>query len=238
MEDDVEDDLEADVLQEQLAYYRARATTYDASLGDGLQGLQETLTAVVELLQQLGPFEHALELACGTGIWTRLLLNVAQRVTAVDAAPEMLALNAAKMAEAGEVGGTRVRYLRADLFTWEPAEQYDLVFFAFWLSHVPPSRLDAWLTTVLRAVRPGGALVVVDEYAPTLEDEQIALADIYARRPLGDGRTFTIVKVFYDLADLQARLADQDVDVATHKVDDRFFLLHGRWREPGPAASA
>jgi SAM-dependent methyltransferase len=80
-----------DVLQEQLAYYRARATTYDASLGDGLQGLQGALTAVGELLQQLGPCEHVLELACGTGIWTRLLVNVAQRVTAVDAAPEMLA---------------------------------------------------------------------------------------------------------------------------------------------------
>ena len=198
--------MEDDVLQEQLAYYRARATTYDASLGDGLEG---TLTAVEALLQQLGPFEHVLELACGTGIWTRLLLNVAQRVTAVDAAPEMLALNAAKVGEEARVAETHVRYLRADLFTWEPEEQYDLVFFAFWLSHVPPSRLDTWLATVLRAVRPGGALVIVDEYAPTLEDEQIALADIYARRPLADGRTFTIVKVFYDLADLHARLAGQ-----------------------------
>ena len=47
--------MEDDVLREQLAYYRARATTYDASLGDALQG---TLTAVVELLHQLGPFQQ------------------------------------------------------------------------------------------------------------------------------------------------------------------------------------
>lgn len=224
--------MEDDVLLEQLAYYRARATTYDAELGDGLQG---TLTAVVELLHQLGPFEHVLELACGTGIWTRLLVDVAQRVTAVDAAPEMLALNASKVAEVEKVADTRVRYLLADLFTWEPEEKYDLVFFAFWLSHVPPSRLDTWLATALRAVRPGGFLVVVDEYAPTPEDEQIALADIYARRPLEGGRTFTIVKVFYDLADLHARLSDHDVDVSTQKLDDRFFLLQGRLREPGLA---
>jgi hypothetical protein len=49
------------------------------------------------------------------------------------------------------------------------------------------------------------------------------------------GRKFTIVKVFYDLADLHARLVGQAVDVATHKLDDRFFLLHSRLREPGPA---
>jgi demethylmenaquinone methyltransferase/2-methoxy-6-polyprenyl-1,4-benzoquinol methylase len=224
-----------DVLQEQLAYYRARAATYDASLGDGLQG---PLTAVAELLQQLGPFEHVLELACGTGIWTRLLVNVTQRLTAVDAAPEMLALNAAKLGKLAELADSRVRYQRADLFTWEPAEQYDLVFFAFWLSHVPPSRLDPWLATVLRAVRPGGSLVIVDEYAPTLEDEQIALDDIYARRPLGDGRTFTIVKVFYALTHLHTRLADQDVAVTAHKLDDRFFLLHGRLRRIEAATSA
>jgi demethylmenaquinone methyltransferase/2-methoxy-6-polyprenyl-1,4-benzoquinol methylase len=216
--------MEDDVLHEQLAYYRARAATYEASLGDGLQA---TLTAVEALLQQLGPFAHALELACGTGLWTRLLSTVAQQVTAVDGAPEMLALNAA------QVASPRVRYQCADLFTWEPDAQYDLVFFAFWLSHVPPARLDSWLTRALRAVRPGGTLVVVDEYAPTAADRQIALADIYARRPLADGRTFTIVKVFYDLADLHARLAAQGVAVTIRPLDERFFVLHGRGREPG-----
>src|SRR5690349_4818115 len=120
---EMEDDDQ--VLQEQLAYYRALAsgTANDEGLAD-TDILQGTLTAVVELLHRLGPFENVLELACGTGFWTRLLVNVAQRVTAVDAAPEALALNKAKVAD------RRVRYVRADLFTWEPTEQYDLVFFA------------------------------------------------------------------------------------------------------------
>jgi demethylmenaquinone methyltransferase/2-methoxy-6-polyprenyl-1,4-benzoquinol methylase len=67
------------------------------------------------------------------------LLSIGREITAVDAAPEMLEINAWKVAN------TRVCYQCADLFTWEPDRQYDLVFCAFWLSHVPPNALDAFL---------------------------------------------------------------------------------------------
>jgi demethylmenaquinone methyltransferase/2-methoxy-6-polyprenyl-1,4-benzoquinol methylase len=87
----------------------------------------------------MGPFEQVLELACGTGIWTQALLSIGREITAVDAAPEMLEINAWKVAN------TRVRYQCADLVTWEPDRQYDLVFCAFWLPHVPPNALDAFL---------------------------------------------------------------------------------------------
>src|SRR6266511_3494592 len=31
------------------------------------------------------------------------------------------------------------RFIRADIFEWVPDRRYDVVFFGFWLSHVPPS---------------------------------------------------------------------------------------------------
>src|SRR5919204_3151250 len=125
------------VLQEQIAYYRARAHDHDAAVPpEPPPGLH--------LPQQMGPFEQVLELACGTGIWTQALLSIGREITAVDAAPEMLEINARKVTNA------RVRYRLADLFTWEPDQQYDLVFCAFWLSPVPPNALDAFLATVRR----------------------------------------------------------------------------------------
>src|ERR671932_37004 len=79
------------VLQEQIAYYRARAHEYDAAVPLGPPpGLH--------LLQQMGPFEQVLELACGTGIWTRALLSIGREITAVGAAPEMLEINARRVA--------------------------------------------------------------------------------------------------------------------------------------------
>ena len=56
-------------------------------------------------------------------------------MTAVDAAPEVLAINRAR------VGDASVRYVEADLFDWSPDQRYDACVFAFWLSHVPAGSL-------------------------------------------------------------------------------------------------
>jgi trans-aconitate methyltransferase len=79
------------------------------------------------------PTGDVLELACGPGAWTEKLLRHASGLTAVDGASEMLARARAR------VGDARVRFVQADLFTWTPDRRYDVVFFGFWLSHVPLS---------------------------------------------------------------------------------------------------
>src|SRR5262245_17545841 len=128
--------MERNFIEEQIEYYRARAGEYDQSLGIGNaapspESLDEPgeLVEIARIVRKMGPFDDVLELACGTGIWTKELANIAAGVTAVDASPEMLGLNAAKVAD------PRVRYVQADLFAWQPDREYDLVFFAFWLSH-------------------------------------------------------------------------------------------------------
>ena len=59
---------------------------------------------------------RALELACGTGLWTRRLVRHADTVTAVDASPEVI-----ELARAG-LDDPKVDYVRADLFAWEPPD--------------------------------------------------------------------------------------------------------------------
>jgi len=209
------------VLQEQIAYYRVRASEYDRTTGTASppKGWRKD---ALGLLRQVEPCEWILELGCGTGQWTQALLTVGQEITAVDAAPEMLAINERK------TGSGRVHYACADLFTWEPDRHYDVVLFAFWLSHVPPGLLDAFLDKVGRAIRPGVRLVIVDQHAPTDEDRLCAAGGIYATRPLVDGRTFTIVKVFHDLTSLERSLTGRGLVVTTHRLDDVFFFLSGQ----------
>ncbi|HEU5440987.1 MAG TPA: class I SAM-dependent methyltransferase [Ktedonobacterales bacterium] len=215
------------ILDDQMTYYRKMAREYDEMTGQ-TEDLQRAFARARELLQQHAPFEQMLELACGTGTWTCDLLPLGRELTAIDASPEMLALARQK------VGNALVQFHQADLFQWQPSQQYDLVFFANWLSHVPPRRLDAFLATVARAVRPGGSVAMVDQYAPMQEDREISVQTeegaIYANRSLLNGETYLIVKVFYDLQTLENLLDTLGFGVTIQKLDDVFFFLQA-WRK-------
>jgi SAM-dependent methyltransferase len=77
------------VLAEQMAYYAAVAAEYDSHSLPAPGG--DELVHAIEAFQPEG---RVLELACGRGRWTGELLRFASEVTAVDAAPEMLAIAA------------------------------------------------------------------------------------------------------------------------------------------------
>lgn len=177
------------LLAEQMAYYRAGAAEYDRPYAE-YEDLQKLL-AVVDDLPIAG---DVLELACGTGQWTRRLSARAQSVTAVDAATEVLDLARARTAS------PTVQFLEADLFEWQPPRRYDTVFFAFWLSHVPPARLPDFWNTVAAALAPGGKAIFIDD-GPAAAAEEEVLANQpapAALRRLDDGSQHRIVKVFHD----------------------------------------
>ena len=124
-----------DALRTQQRYYDLYAPHYLRSMpardvGPGVLELPDA-TAVVDALRPTGA---VLELACGSGVFTERLARHADTVTAIDASEAMLARNRI------EVARPNVRYVQADLFDWRPDRTYDLVFFGFWLSHVPPAR--------------------------------------------------------------------------------------------------
>ncbi len=147
------------LLAEQIAYYRAIAPEYeDHAIRE--PGSNE-LTAALHAFRATG---DVLELACGPGAWTENLLAHATSVTAVDASPEMIARATAR------VGEDRVRFVHADLFTWTPDRRYDVVFFGFWLSHVPMDRFDAFWSMVASALTPGGRVFFVDDAYRTPEE--------------------------------------------------------------------
>jgi trans-aconitate methyltransferase len=201
------------VLEEQIAYYRARAGEYDEwwlrqrRYDQGVELNQQWFAEVAEVqakLQALAPYGRVLELACGTGWWTEQLALHADHITALDAAPEVIALNRER------VGSASVRYEVADLFTWQPSERYDLVFFSFWLSHVPEDRFAQFWSVVRDALAPGGRVFFIDSLyiqSSTAHDQVLQGSETATmQRRLNDGREFHIVKVYYPPADLTRRL--------------------------------
>src|SRR5687768_9985012 len=105
------------------------------------------------------------------------------------------------------VGCDRVRFIQADLFEWEPDRRYDLVFFGFWLSHVPLDRFAAFWSLVARCLEPTGRVLFVDD-AHRSPDELIeGAAASTIRRRLRDGTAFRAIKVPHRPAELERRLA-------------------------------
>src|SRR5579884_3468249 len=95
------DDGTAGLLQQQIAYYRARAGEYDEwflrqgryDRGPGLNARWfAEVDEVRRALDAFAPAGSVLELAAGTGLWTEQLARHAARLTAVDSSPEALAL--------------------------------------------------------------------------------------------------------------------------------------------------
>ena len=206
---------EPSLLAEQLAYYRARAPEYDEWwLRQGRYDRGPTLNSgwfaegaeVVEALAAFKPRGRILELACGTGIWTRRLLPFADELTALDASPEVLVINASRHR------CDHVRFIRADVFHWRPEGQFDTIFFSFWLSHVPPERFVAFWELVRACLASGGRVFFLDSRRdPTstaIDNALPAGPTTILRRRLNDGREFQIYKIFYEPAALAARLRE------------------------------
>ena len=222
------------VIAEQVAYYRARAPEYDDWFfrrGDYDHGpdwnrrWREEVDVLRQALDAAQPSGRVLELACGTGLWTERLAPYAVGLTCVDASPEVIALNRAR------VDAKHVDYVCADLFAWEPAQRYDFVFFGFWLSHVPAGAFIPFWSMVARALAPGGRVFFADsrnhpaareggydEWAPPVPPAR-------SRRRLRDGREFEIVKIFHRPDELEAQLRALGWRAVVRGT--RTFFLHG-----------
>ncbi|NGO13320.1 class I SAM-dependent methyltransferase [Streptomyces sp. HC44] len=203
------------LLAEQMAYYRARAPEYDRVYAER-SDLRELLAAV----DDLPVTGDVLELACGTGQWTGPLAARARSVTALDAAAETLDIACSR------VTSPNVLFTQADVFTWRPSRRYDTVFFAFWLSHVPPSRMADFWNTVGAALAPQGRAIFIDDGpGEAVHEEVLARQPVPAvLRPLDDGSRHRIVKVFHDAETLTGDLAALGWSADVRLVDGSFIV--------------
>lgn len=198
-------DLKEDIRE----YWSKRSATFDQAFGHRIPPgpeLQAWATAVREVI---GPKPlNVLELACGTGEVTNVLLSLGHDVTALDFSEAMLGVARAK-----HEGNERVRFILADAErTMEPDQTYDAVIcrHLVWTLTQPEQALADWF----RVLKPGGKLLVFDgDWAkPTALGKIASLAvrvidrfighdpyydgamsekhaDIMARLPFNDGLT-------------------------------------------------
>jgi ubiquinone/menaquinone biosynthesis C-methylase UbiE len=142
-----------------------------------------------------------IEVACGTGWWTRILSESANSIVATDLGEEVM-----KIAKEKEYGCP---------VTFKKEDAYDLSFqdssfdggLAFsWFSHIPLNLIDSFLTEFHRVLGKSSRVFIADNvYVQGIGGElerKEGDPNTYKIRFLKDGGVFTIVKNYYSVEDL------------------------------------
>jgi SAM-dependent methyltransferase len=220
----------AELDQAMIDYYEARAPEYDdwylrrgryerGAVHDAAWNAE--LDAAGRWLDGLPWGGELVELAAGTGWWSPLLASRGE-LSLYDTSPAALDRARERLVAHGLRAHLHVR----DAWT-EPDRQVDGLFAGFWLSHVPRDRLPEFLALVRRWLKPGGRFGFIDSLpdpASGAEDHPEP-ADDRATRLLEDGRSFSIVKVFYAPEALETALAEAGFEAVDVTTTGRFFVL-------------
>lgn len=174
-----------------------------------------------------GPFDHALELGCGTGFFLLNLMQggIARHGTVTDLSPGMVEVATRNAANLGLDVSGRV----ADAETIPvPDASVDLVVGHAVLHHIPD--LDTAFREILRVLRPGGRFVFAGE--PT------RLGDLYARK-LGQATWWATTR-FAPASWLrpQVELDESSRAAALESVVDQHVFDPGRLERYAHAAGA
>ena len=219
------------LLKQQIEYYKARAGEYDQwylrkgryNHGEKLNQQQfKEVEEVQKALQRFDPRGIVLELACGTGWWTQQLVKYATSITAIDASPEVIAINKLK------VQSKKVKYIKLDLFKWKLTTRFDVVFFSFWLSHVPEELFHKFWSMVRSALKPKGRVFFIDNLKSEGHGGNVYdLKNQTGVRTLKDGRSYKIVKIFYEPKKLKARLHKSGWNIEVDNTKNYFLYGYG-----------
>lgn len=203
-----------DRIESQIEFYHKLAPDYDR-LTDP-EGVRRS-----DLYRDLFPdevgYRRGLDLGCGTGNWTRALVEVCDEVVAADSSPDMIAAARRKL------GTHAVDYRVVDLLSFPDLGIYDVIFSTFWISHVPIDLHDAFWAWISRSLSPGGDVVFQDSIASGPGGGGDC-------RILPSGESFQIVKNAYDFERLAAVLSIHGLTGSIRMKTDSVYVIRAKRR--------
>lgn len=185
-------------------YYHERASEYDRVYDKPERA--SDIAALSTLITQSLRGRCVLELAAGTGYWTKDYADGALAVTAIDLneAPLDVARNRRRWPE-------HLRFAVADAFDLAAVRgDFDAVFAGFLWSHITLETLDGFLDGVHRRLPSGSLVVFADNNYVEGSNHPIVRVDstgnTYQRRSLSDGSSWEVLKNFPSEGDVEDRI--------------------------------
>jgi SAM-dependent methyltransferase len=205
-------------------YFTARAATYEATYDR--PEAREELLRLQEKAAELLEGHSVLEVGCGTGYWTRQLVEVADSVRAVDNNPAMLAI--AQQAVNDKV--ENIEWVQGDAYDLPATDDISACFGGFWWSHVPRELQASWLSGLQKKLGKDTLLVLIDSCYVEGRSTPIAHTDAegntYQIRAL-DGERYDVMKNFPTDSTLRKRFATHAREIRVKRTE-HFWMLSCR----------
>ena len=140
-----------------VAYYRRRAGEYEEIYDWKDYDRQEEQKLIAEAIKDYLARRRVLEVACGTGYWTKILSETVERIVATDIREDVIEL-------------AKLKKYRCPI-EFEREDAYDLTFdddsfdvgLAFsWFSHIPRERIHPFLKEFHRVLQDGASVLIAE----------------------------------------------------------------------------
>lgn len=202
-------------------YYGRRSREYDQIYLRPER--QKTLRELERRVSSILAGRRVLEVACGTGYWTRLLAPTTRELIATDINEEMLSIARDRCQP-----WSRVEFRVMDGYELdESLGSFDGAFLGFWWSHVAKQDISRFLDSLHARLEARARVVILDNRYVEGNSTPVSRSDVagntYQQRRLEDGSRYEILKNFPEAGEIRAALAGSAV--AFHHEDLEYYWL-------------
>lgn len=177
------------------SYYNDRAKEYDKVYA--IPAEQEDLQTASALFQNIFAGKTVLEIACGTGYWTKQISKTAASIYATDINRSVI-----DIAKTRQVN-SNITFEVSDMFTLRTDQKFDGLFGGFIWSHILLQDIDPFLDKISDLLNDKGIVVFIDsnQLEGTYHDKsRITKIDdegnSFQSRTLDDGSSHLVLKNF------------------------------------------
>lgn len=211
------------MITEQSAQFYAKSASNHDRVYDHPER-QDDLAEMREHVADVLQGHTVLELACGTGYWTRIIAETADHVVATDINPEMIAMAA-------------LRKMPADKVTLRVADAWSLpddlgdftaVFIGFWWSHIKREEQLKFLAKLKAKFGKDLFIVLLDETYVEGVSSTVARTDLEGNtfhiRVAPDGERYEIPTTYPTDSSLRKKLAPAAREIRLVRLEHYWML--------------
>jgi len=182
-------------------YYSRRAFEYENIYEKPER--QDDLELLKRLVKDFLQDKFVLEIACGTGYWTKIISNAAHSIVAIDSSKEVLDIARSKSYQKSNVD-----FINDDALSLSKIKNiFNSAFCGFWLSHVHRKKIESFITNLHTKLKPSSIVIMTDnnyvEGSSTPVSRKDEAENKYQLRKLEDGSEYEVMKNFYLEDDLK-----------------------------------